>query len=132
MGYDHTSEELLTQLGLLIDGKLTNAGYYLFGKNVSLVYKAVVYPTTDRINPIDLKRFENNIFNLINQVIGFINEKMSWRVEINKLQRTEIPEIPVVAIREIVINSLVHSDFYGDSEHQVTFDPDSRKLMSLA
>ncbi len=122
--YDHTSEELLTQLGLLIDGKLTNAGYYLFGKNASLVYKAVVYPTTDRINPIDLKRFENNIFNLINQVIGFINEKMSWRVEINKLQRTEIPEIPVVAIREIVINSLVHSDFYGDSEHQVTFDPE--------
>lgn len=122
--YDHTSEELLTQLGLLINGKLTNAGYYLFGKNVSLVYKAVVYPTKDRINPIDLKRYEDNIFNLINQVIGFINEKMNWKVEINNLQRLEIPEIPVVAIREIVINSLVHSDFYGDSEHQVTFDPE--------
>lgn len=122
--YEHTSEELLTQLGLLINGKLTNAGYYLFGKNVSLVYKGVVYPTTDRINPIDLKRYEDNIFNLINHVIGFVNEKMNWKVEINDMKRVEIPEIPVVAIREIVINSLVHSDFYGDSEHQVTFDPE--------
>ncbi len=43
--FDHTSEELLTQLNLMVDGKLTNAGLYLFGKNCPLVYKAVEYPT---------------------------------------------------------------------------------------
>ena len=126
--YDHTTEELLTQLGLFVNDKLTNAGYYLFGKNVSIVYKAVVYPTVDRINPIDLKRFEGNIFNLIHQVIDFINEKMSWKVEIKDIQRTEMPEIPVIAIREIVINSLVHCDYYGNTEHQVTFDPESIEI----
>ncbi len=126
--FNHTSEELLTQLNLMIDGKLTNAGLYLFGKNCPLVYKAVEYPTIERLNPIDLKRFEGNIFSLINKINNFINQKMSWKVEINGIQRTEKPEIPVVAIREIVINSLVHSDFHADSEHQVTIDPENIEI----
>lgn len=126
--FDHTNEELLTQLNLMINGKLTNAGRYLFGKNSPLVYKAVEYPTTERLNPIDLKRFEGNIFKLISKVNNFINQKMSWKVEVNGIQRTEIPEIPVVAIREIVINSLVHADYHADSEHQVSIDPENIEI----
>ncbi len=126
--FDHTSEELLTQLNLMVEGKLTNAGIYLFGKNCPLVYKAVEYPTVTRLNPIDLKRFEGNIFQLILQVNNFINQKMSWKVEINGIQRTEKPEIPIVAIREIVINSLVHCDYHADSEHQVTIDPENIEI----
>lgn len=53
---------------------------------------------------------------------------MSWKVEINGIQRIEKPEIPVVAIREIVINSLIHSDFHADSEHQVTIDPENIEI----
>lgn len=126
--FEHTNEELLTQLGLLVNGKLTNAGFYLFGKNCHLVYKAVEYPTIERLDPIDLKRYEGNIFNLINEIMNFINGKMKWRVIINDIQRKEIPEVPVIAIREIVINSLVHCDFYADSEHQVTFDPENIEI----
>ncbi len=126
--FEHTSEELLTQLNLMVDGKLTNAGLYLFGKNCPLVYKAVEYPTIERLNPIDLKRFEGNIFKLIGQINNFINQKMSWKVEINGIQRIEKPEVPVVAIREIVINSLVHSDYHADSEHQVTIDPENIEI----
>ncbi len=126
--FDHASEELLTQLGLIINGKLTNAGFYLFGKNCPLVYKAVEYPTIERLNPIDLKRFEGNIFKLINEVNNHINRKMNWKVEINDIQRVEKPEIPVVAIREVVINSLVHCDYHADSEHQVSIDPDNIEI----
>lgn len=126
--FEHTNEELLTRLNLMIDGKLTNAGVYLFGNNCPLVFKAVEYPTTERLNPIDLKRFEGNIFQLINQIINFINQKMRWRVEVNNIERNEIPEIPIVAIREIVINSLVHCDYFADSEHLVTFDPENIEI----
>lgn len=126
--FDHTSEDLLTQLNLLVNGKLTNAGLYLFGKNCPLVYKAVEYPTIERLNPIDLKRFEGNIFQLINYINNYINQKMNWKVEINGIQRIEKPEIPIVAIREIVINSLVHCDYHADSEHQVTIDPENIEI----
>lgn len=46
-------------------------------------------------------------------------------MEINGVQRTEIP---VIAIREIVINSLVHCDYYADSEHQITIDPENIEI----
>lgn len=128
--FDHTSEELLTQLGLMKNGYLNNAGLYLFGKNSPLVYKAVEYPTTERLDPIDLKRFEGNIFNLILKVINFISQKMRWEVKITDIHRKEIPEVPIVAIREIVINSLVHSDFHADTEHQVTIDPEAIEIYS--
>lgn len=126
--FEHTSEELLTRLDLMVDGKLTNAGFYLFGNKCSLVYKAVEYPTTERLNPIDLKRFQGNIFRLINEIIGFINQKMKWRVQIDGVQRLEIPEIPIVAVREVVINSLVHCDYHSDSEHQVSIDPENIEI----
>ncbi len=126
--YEHTSEELLTQLNLMIGGKLTNAGYYLFSNNKPIVYKAVEYPTTDRLNPIDLKRFEGNIFNLIDIVINYSHQKINWKTEITDTQRKEIPEIPVVALREIIINSLVHCDYVSDTEHQITVDPDRLEI----
>lgn len=128
--FQHTSEELLTQLGLMMEGKLTNAGYFLFGKSCRLIYKAVVYPTTERLNPIDLKRFEGNIFQLINEAMDFINMKMSWRVEITGIHRNEIPEVPVIALREVVINSLVHCDYFADSQNQITFDPETIEIYS--
>ncbi len=128
--FQHTSSELLTQLGLMVEGKLTNAGYFLFGKNCRLIYKAVVYPTTERLNPIDLKRFEGNIFQLINETMDFINMKMSWRVEINGIHRSEIPEVPIIALREVVINSLVHCDYFADTQNQITFDPETIEIYS--
>lgn len=126
--FDHTAEELLTQLRLMINGKFTNAGFYLFGKNCPLVLKCVEYPTTERLDPIDLKRFEGNIFNLIDMGINFVNQKMKWRTEINDVQRKEIPEIPIVSIREIIINSLIHCDYISDSEHQITVDPNNVEI----
>jgi len=126
--HEHTSEELLTQLKLMVDGKLTNAGYYLFSNNSPLVIKCVEYPTVDRLNPIDLKRYEGNIFNLIDIAINFVSGKMKWETQINDVKRKEIPEVPIVALREIIINSLVHCDYISDSEHQITIDPKSIEI----
>lgn len=126
--FDHTSEELLTQLNLMVDGKLTNAGFYLFSKKNPIIFKAVEYPTNERLDPIDFKRLEGNIFNLINQVINYANEKMRWKTEIREIQRTETPEIPIVALREIVINSLVHCDYISDTEHQITIDSEKIEI----
>ena len=122
--FKYEPSKLMILLGLMRDDKLTNAGLYLFGKIPKITLKAVEYPTTERIDPIDLKRYENNIFNSIHYLINFIYSKMRWRVSVDGIQRKEIPEIPVVAIREIAINSLVHGDYYGDSDFQVTVDPD--------
>ena len=121
-GYDEAS--LLTGLGLMEDGYLTNAGYFLFSNRRPVVLKLAVYVTDERISFSDIARMEDNIFNLIGKGFAYIKEHMNWRVEFGDgTSRIEVPEIPVEAIREIVVNSFAHADYRGSSENEIDITP---------
>lgn len=121
-GYDEAS--LLTGLGLMEDGYLTNAGYFLFSNRRPVVLKLAVYVTDERISFSDIARMEDNIFNLIGKGFAYIKEHMNWRVEFGDgTSRIEVPEIPVEAIREIVVNSFAHADYRGSSENEIDLTP---------
>ena len=59
---------------------------------------------------LDIVREEGNIFQLIDAAVGYIIKNIRWRVEMegDGIHRKEIPEIPVDAMREAVINSFAH------------------------
>lgn len=121
-GYDEAS--LLTGLGLMEDGYLTNAGYFLFSNRRPVVLKLAVYVTDERISFSDIARMEDNIFNLIGKGLAYIKEHMNWRVEFGDgTSRIEVPEIPVEAIREIVVNSFAHADYRDSSENEIDITP---------
>lgn len=118
------AEELLTGLGLCESGKLTNAGYYLFSNRKPVVLKLAVYVTDERINFSDIGRVEDNIFNLIRKGFSYIKEHINWRVVPgNGTSRIEVPEIPVEAVREIIVNSFAHADYRGISENEIDITP---------
>ena len=120
----YNAEELLTGLGLYEHGKLTNAGYYLFSNKKPAVLKLAVYVTDERINFSDIDRIEDNIFNLIRKGFAYIKEHINWSVESGSgTSRIEVPEIPVEAIREIVVNSFAHADYRGISENEIDITP---------
>ena len=120
----YDEQELLIGLGLLVDGKLTNAGYYLFSSKEPVVLKAAIYSTDARISFNDIQRWKNNIFNLIDQGILYIKNNIRWRVESSgKAERIEVPEIPIDAIREIVVNSFAHANYRGETEHEIDITP---------
>ena len=50
---------------------------------------------------------------------------MNWRVEIEKKSssRIEIPEVPIEAIREIVVNAFAHANYRSDTEHKISITP---------
>ena len=48
---------------------------------------------------------------------------MYQKVVIDDVKRREVPEVPIVALREIIINSFVHCDYVSDTEHQITIAP---------
>lgn len=119
--YDET--ELLTGLGLLENGFLTK-GFYLFSNKKPVVLKLATYVTDERINFSDIRRIEDNIYNLIRYANSYIKEKINWRVELGKgTSRLEIPEIPVEAIREIVVNSFAHANYRGITENEIAITP---------
>ena len=120
----YDAEELLTGLGLFEQGKLTNAGYYLFSNRKPVVLKLAVYVTDERINFSDIDRVEDNIFNLIRKGFSYIKEHINWSVQAGEgTSRVEVPEIPVEAIREIVVNSFAHADYRGISENEIDITP---------
>ena len=115
---------LLSGLGLYRDGRLTNAGYYLFSNRGPVVLKLAVFATDERISFSDIDRVEDNIFNLISKGFSFIKEHINWSVENGSgTSRVEVPEIPVEAIREIVVNSFAHADYRGISENEIDITP---------
>ncbi|MCY2903188.1 ATP-binding protein [Mycoplasmopsis arginini] len=111
-------------LGLMVDDKLTNAGYFLFSSKKPTVLKWV-YATDERINFLDINRVHDNIYNLIDIATVYINQHMNWRVEFDgkSTARIEIPEVPVDAVREIIVNAFAHVNYRSITEHEIDITP---------
>ncbi len=117
--------DLMAMLGLLVEERLTNAGRILFSKKKPVVLKMAVYFTDERIRFADAVRLEDNVYNLIDAAISYIQRHIDWKVELGEdgLTRDEIPEIPTDAIREIVVNSFAHANYRGETEHEIDITP---------
>lgn len=111
-------------MGLFTEGHITNAGYYLFSNKKPVVLKTAVYVTDERISFSDINRYEDNIYNLLSISLKYIKEHMNWRVKYGEdTSRIEIPEIPVDAVREILVNAFAHADYKGITEHEIDITP---------
>ncbi len=110
-------EEALRKLNLIDeDGFLNNAGYFLFGNDGPVLLKEVIYPTDERNSFTDLKQFRGNIIECIGEGLKYIQNNIHYLSEIVGTRRVETPEIPLGALREIVINSFAHCRYQkGDS-----------------
>lgn len=115
--------DLLKKLGLLKNGHLNRAGNLLFGKEAHIVLKEAVFATDEKLTFIDMLRQEGNIFTLINSSESYIKKNIHWSVKFGGLERDEIPEIPLDALREIIVNSFLHSDYNSSTEHEVDIHP---------
>ena len=71
----------------------------------------VVFATSERITILDIKTIKGNIFELIDELMNFVIKNIRWKAIINgeSQQRREIPEIPLVVLREVIINSFAHA-----------------------
>ena len=120
----YSDESLLLQLGLVKDGHLNNAGRVLFSKNRPVVLKMAVFATNQKLTFLDINRAEGNVFQLIDKGLKYISENMRWRVEVSGLQRDEIPEIPLDALREIIVNCFAHAQYNIGVQHEIDIFPD--------
>jgi ATP-dependent DNA helicase RecG len=111
------STRLLERLGLIQRGQVTNAALVLFGKNPA--YRCVQTRVRaarfqgDRLELLDNKVFEGNLFSLLDALVAFVQ---SHTPVISSLAPTELPRrerlaYPLAAIREALVNALVHRDY---------------------
>ena len=113
--------EALRKLGLITDdGYLNRAGHYLFGNNGPVLLKEAIYPTDNRTSFTDLKQFNGNIIECINEGMKYIQNNIHYHSEIIGSRREETPEIPIEALREIVINSFAHCRYQEGDYNEIT------------
>lgn len=108
--------------------KFTNAGVLFFAKEPQKFFPesyitAVKYKTMDRFSIIDKKDFLGSPISQIEQTLSFLIRHMNVEPVISMERnpvlgtRQDVYEYSPVALREAIINAVVHRDYLYDSSH---------------
>lgn len=117
-------QQVLKQLGLSRDGKLTVAGLLLFGKTPQrLMPQATLrcarFKGDNAVDFLDMKVIEGTILEQVEEAVAFIKRHISMAAEIKDLERKDQWEYPLDAVREAVVNAVCHRDYAGTGNVQV-------------
>ena len=98
-------------LGILnTDGIYTNLGL-LLSEQCAHTVKAAVFEGTDQSVFRDRQEFSGSLLKQLNNVYEFIDRRNQVHSTFDKLRRIDERDYPEVAIREALLNSLVHRDY---------------------
>ena len=126
-------EEILKKLNLVNkNNKLLNAGYILFAKEAKLELQMAIFATETKLTFLDIDQVFGNVFELIEVGESYIRKNIKWPVNFKSgsMERVEIPEIPLEAIREAIINSLIHRDFKNPKSNEVAIYKDRVEIFN--
>ena len=125
---EFVAEKLLIKLGLLNNGRFTNAGYYLFSNKKPITLKMAIFATDEKLTFLDINRIEGNIYELIEKAYDYIKRNIRWKADIIDTKRVEIPEIPLRSLREIICNSFAHARYDTNTQHEITIHPSKIRI----
>ena len=112
-------------MGLLEEEYLLNAGKALFSDDIVQDIQMAIFATNERLTFNDIQRHHGPVLKLVDIAENYIKSNIHWRVEFTgTLQRAEIPEIPIDAIREALLNSFCHKDYASGQSNEVAIYKD--------
>lgn len=125
---------ILEKLRLIENGKIKRACILLFGKDPQKFYihsqvKIGKFKTPTEIIYTDI--IEGNLFAQLENTLDILKTKyLLSSVKFEGIQRIEILEYPYEALREAVINALIHRDYSGTSHIQIRIYEDKLIIMN--
>ncbi len=114
----------LKKLNLMKEDSLLRAAEVLFCDENNLEIQVAVFAGIDKTTFIDIKELKGNIFFLLEQSESYIKQHINWRADLSKRTREEIPEIPIRAIIETLVNSLAHRDYFAYESNKIAIFKD--------
>ncbi len=141
-----TEEQIRDLLGLTSGNVPTlaavlNFGIYPQGLLPQLAITAIVVPgmeigeTRNAARFLDIRRIEGTLNNMLEEAMAFCARNMKRRTIINARtgRREDVTEYPLTAIREAVLNALIHRDYSQYTEGtpiQIVFFDDRLEIHS--
>ena len=114
-------ENLFKRLELITtNGKLTNGAIMLFGKNpqkqfINTTVRIGLFKGLDDTLIIGDKDIDGNLFNQVTEAETAIKSFINVRYDIKGFQREDIWDYPLVALRETMLNAIIHRDYHDFS-----------------
>jgi len=127
-------QTILEKLNLWEDKKLKKAAILLFGKNPQRFYPAAYlkigkFLTETEIQSSDI--VDGNLFEQITIALEILRTKyLISKIKFEGIHRREILEYPYEALREAIINALIHRNYLGASSIQIRVYIDRLVIMN--
>lgn len=119
-----TDDEILELMGVTSEGLPTLSGVLVFSKYPQayfpqLCITAVVVPGTEMGDTgsdgerfLANKRLTGTISEMLSGAVAFVQRNMRVKTIVNDMgERKDKPELPIKAVREVILNALVHRDY---------------------
>lgn len=109
-------QNILTSLSLVQKGRITNAGALMFASRVDKFIPHAesifaAFKGTDKTNIYDRHDVKDDLLVQFNEAVAFLKKHLNVRSEIRGFDRSDIYEIPLDALREAVVNAIVHRNY---------------------
>lgn len=116
----------------LIDGDdlYSNLGLLLSDQCVHTI-KAAVFQGTDQTIFKDRREFTGSLMRQMNEVYDFIDFRNQTRATVNRLLRTDTRDYPEIAVREALLNLLVHHDYSFSASALISIYSDRIEFISI-
>ena len=106
----------LTSLRLYQEKRINNAGALMFATDINKVipYSEIIllaFKGKDKRNIYDRKDVRDDLFTQLNEAVSFLKKHLNIRSEIKEFDRKDIYEMPLDALREALVNAIVHRDY---------------------
>ncbi|QYZ78967.1 transcriptional regulator [Methanofollis formosanus] len=121
---DESVDAVLRRLGLIRDGCITNGAVVLFGKDPQKYFPNTVL-RIGRFRRADIiigdHEIRGNLFSQFEEAERIIKNYIGVRYDISEeamqesFQRKEVWEYPLPAIREALLNALIHRDYFNNT-----------------
>ncbi len=112
--------ENLEKLRLIYKNQVSNAAVLLFSKG-DTIYNVHLGRFKTPSHIIDDKMLRGTLFDVVEETMKYIvsHLKVAFEITGRTTQRTEIFEYPLAALRELVLNSIIHRDYLSPVDIQI-------------
>ena len=112
------------------DGLYSNLALLLSDQNPHTI-KVAVFQGTKQMIFKDRREFGGSLMKQMNDVYEYIDFRNQTRATIEKLSRIDVRDYPVIAVREALLNLLVHRDYAFSASALISIYDDRIEFVSI-